>query len=377
MPDFKLPLVRWETSPAYEFILSLSVWANLDDRELYEVGNSWFKEIKQHTAPDLLRRIEVFGQNCDKLWVHLLGFVYDCPLPRDIPAVLAYLDKVEAPEIKLRLAGYYLRYFRRATPPQIMIRAVNGDRQAQQEFLATSYPEDAGWQAALRGLLATEAETIKTELLQILEGWYNQVFATRQSQLMPLIERDAQRHREILNVQPEIDIVEVVTSGWQYVPEPGITNIVLIPSVVIRPFVHNLDQNETKFFCYPIAAENLVIDSEEPSPRLVKLLKALADERRLRILRYLTSGEYTLQQLSEHFETGKTLMLHHLVLLRAAGLVYLRGGTSKRYSLRFAELAEITRLLSAYLPEQPAPTDPRGEQGPGQETKMPARFVKE
>jgi DNA-binding transcriptional ArsR family regulator len=371
MQQFKSPLVRWETGPAYEFILSLGVWANLENRELYEIGNDWFKEITASATPDLLKRIEVFGQNCDKIWAHLLGFVYDCPLPRDVLALLAYLGKTEAAEIKLRLAGYYLRYFRRNTSPQTIIRAVNGDRPAQQEFLATSYPEDAGWQAALRRLLPVEAESLKTELLEILEGWYKQVFATRQSQLMPLIERDAQSNRELLNAQSEIDIVEVVTNGWQYIPEPGITNIVLIPSVVIRPLVHSLDQNETKFFCYSVAAENLVIDSDEPSPRLVKLLKALADERRLRILRYLTIGEYTLQQLSEHFEIGKTLMLHHLVILRSVGLIHLRGGTSKRYSLRYGVLPEVSRLLSAYLPEQPTRAGYNQEQ---KGTKSPVKL---
>lgn len=88
-----------------------------------------------------------------------------------------------------------------------------------------------------------------------------------------------------------------------------------------------------------------------PPPRLVRVLKALGDERRLRILHRLGEGEFTLQELSTHFDTGNTTMLHHLVILRAAGLVEVRG-TAKRYRMRREPLDDLPRFIDLYLPSQ-------------------------
>jgi DNA-binding transcriptional ArsR family regulator len=344
--------LRIETGIAYEFILSLCAWSDLRNREVYEVEADWFKAIEKKIQPELLSSIETFSGNSYKVWAHLLGVAYDCPKKNKVSDFLDYLQTVSALEIKRCLAGYYMRYFRRKTSPQTILDAVGGDLAAQKEFLRTSYPEDSEWQLALRYLLPLSAENVKRELLELLTAWYEQVFNAQEAQLLPLIELDAQSKRVLLNLKSPSEIIELVTNGWQYAPEPGVTNIVLIPSVISRPFLHNVDQNETKFFSYPVAPENLVLDAEEPSPYLVKLLKALADERRLRVLRRLATGEYTLQELTEHFEMGKTLMHHHLVILRSAGLIYLRGGSTKRYSLKPSALAELQRLLGVYLPEK-------------------------
>ena len=94
-------------------------------------------------------------------------------------------------------------------------------------------------------------------------------------------------------------------------------------------------------------------DFEVPSVRLVRLVKALGDERRLRILKRLATGSYTLQQLADYFDVGKTLMHHHLVVLRAAGLVHLLGDDNKKYRLRRDTLAQLAPLLEGYLLDKP------------------------
>ena len=56
-------------------------------------------------------------------------------------------------------------------------------------------------------------------------------------------------------------------------------------------------------------------------PRLLTLLQALADEKRLRILEALTEGEACVCDLQESLEMGQSLLSHHLKVLREAGLV--------------------------------------------------------
>jgi DNA-binding transcriptional ArsR family regulator len=94
-------------------------------------------------------------------------------------------------------------------------------------------------------------------------------------------------------------------------------------------------------------------DDDAPPPRLVTLARALGDERRLRILRRLTAGSFTLQELADDFGVPKTTLLHHLVILRSAGLVRVEAGANGRYSVQPGTPAELHRLLDRYLPAVP------------------------
>jgi DNA-binding transcriptional ArsR family regulator len=92
------------------------------------------------------------------------------------------------------------------------------------------------------------------------------------------------------------------------------------------------------------------VAGEEPPPRLLRLLKAVSDERRLRLLKRLTTGEYTLQQLGTDLGMSKTLTRHHLVVLRSAGLVRVRSsGSTQQYCLRRDSVVAVGSLLASYL----------------------------
>jgi DNA-binding transcriptional ArsR family regulator len=118
---------------------------------------------------------------------------------------------------------------------------------------------------------------------------------------------------------------------------------------VARPQTRSFEHHEATFLVYPVADEGLSADRAHPSPRLVRTLKALADERRLRVLKRLTDGSYTLQELADHFGVGSTTMFHHLVILRSAGLVRQSSGSAKRYTLRLQEVSDLSHLLEDYL----------------------------
>ncbi len=132
-------------------------------------------------------------------------------------------------------------------------------------------------------------------------------------------------------------------------PEPGIQHVVLIPTLVERPLIHTIDHHDVRFICYPVADESVAGDPDAPPERLVRLGKAIGDERRLRILRRLAEGNWTLQELADHFGIPKTTILHHLIVLRSSGLVALRGGSDKRYRLRPEVIPEVSELLHAFV----------------------------
>ena len=54
---------------------------------------------------------------------------------------------------------------------------------------------------------------------------------------------------------------------------------------------------------------------------LLRVLQALSDENRLRILEVLRGGEHCVCELQASLEMGQSLLSHHLRVLREAGLV--------------------------------------------------------
>jgi DNA-binding transcriptional ArsR family regulator len=328
--------------------MALGVVSDVEGRETYELDAAWFERVRQRASPELLAHIKALTAS-DKPWAHLVSLAYEAPPPRDVPAFLAQLDQTDAMEVRLRFLGYYVRAVRRLTPPDIIMAAAAGDRQAQESFLRTSFPGDGGWQETLRAVLPLDAETTKSQVLEILRSWHDQVFRSLEGEIMPILERDAESKLALLRAGSAERVLAAALPGFDYLPEPGLQRVLLIPSFVLRPQIHSLDHADTKIFVYSVADESIAAGSDAPNPRLLRLAKALGDERRLRILKRLTAEDLTLHELATHFGVSDTTMLHHLIILRGAGLVRVRGGAGKRYRLERHVIPEMGRLLQTYL----------------------------
>ena len=349
-PGRRQPLiVEIEASPAYEFLMSLRAISEVEHHAEYEVGKEWFDDIRKKASPDLLALIEQFSFHSCEIWEHMLGLVYDSPDPRDVPAFIAHIEAIDPLEIRLHMLGYYIRQHCRVTPPEIIFQAAQGDIEAQRKLLKTSFPDDAQWQRTLRWLLSLEQLATKNLLLEIFHGWYDEVFREQESYIMPILARDVEAKLALKLTHSAEQLIEMAT-GWEYVPEPGIRRVVLVPSYIMRPWNSEVERHDTVIFCYPVAEESISADENVPPARLVKLAKALADERRLRILKKLATGSYTLQEMAEDLGVAKTTAHHHIITLRSAGLVRMNL-SDKRWSLRQYMVNNVGELLNTYLKE--------------------------
>jgi DNA-binding transcriptional ArsR family regulator len=344
------PSLEIEASPAHEFLLTLELIASDHHKseQPYEVGEQWIEMMREKATPALLNAIREVGAEACEVFTYLMGLAYDCPPPRDVPGFLAHLEAIDPFELRLHMFGYYQRKFRRNTPLDIMLQAAEGDEEAQQQFLRTSSPEDSCRQTMLRQLFTQEPLETKKQIQDILESGYERVFRDLEPQIMPIIERDAEAKRALSQTISLERLVEVATNGFELVPEPGLRKVVLIPSYVERPWNHPTEYQDAKIFIYPVADESIAEDTSTPPPRLVRLIKALADERRLRILKMLMNGSYTLQEIADDFGAAKTTMHHHLAILRAAGLVLVQSD-EKLYSLRQINMPDINQMIDSYL----------------------------
>ena len=353
------PALVVEVAPAYEMLQSLVVAFDETDADTYEVGPEWIADIRARAGDELLARINAVAyDNADSLR-HLLGLAYDTPAPRDVPAFLAHLRETEADELKLHLVQFYARETRRLTPPTVIRAAVGGDAAARDEFLRTNSPEWESWTEYLRNVIDADGEWLKTELLACLEQWYERVWKVEALTIMPILERDADAKRELQRTLPIDRFVTTATNGVEFAPRPGVDRVVMVPSFVQRPLVSYVEFGEVLILAYPVADESVTADTDTPPLRLVRLSKALGDEKRLRILRALADGEKTLMELAETFGAAKTTMHHHMIVLRSAGLVSVGVG-SKRYRLRHETVPDVGALLSGYLGAATGPSAASG-----------------
>ncbi|HYB00922.1 MAG TPA: ArsR family transcriptional regulator [Ktedonobacteraceae bacterium] len=344
--------VEIEASPAYEFLMTLCTYNGVEHQSEFEVGKEWFDDIRKKASPDLLALVEHFSFHSLDIWEHLLGLVYNSPAPRDVPTFISYVEAMDPLELRLHLLGYYVREHCRVTSPEIIFQAAQGDIEAQKKLIKTSFPDDSEWQRTLLWLLSLEPGATKNLFVKIFHGWYDEVFRDQEAYIMSILRRDVEAKQALKLTHSAEQLIEIAT-GWEYVPEPGIKRIVLVPSYINRPWNSDAELNDTVIFCYPVAEESISADKNAPPARLVKLAKALADERRLRILKKLATGSFTLQELADDQGVAKTTVHHHMITLRSAGLVRMNL-SDKRWSLRQYTVNNVGELLSTYL-RDPSP----------------------
>jgi DNA-binding transcriptional ArsR family regulator len=364
------PLLSVEVSAAYELLHSMVVTLEADDAETYEIGPDWIAEIRRRAGDDLLDRMRDVAFGEPDTFRHLAGLVYDTPAPNDVTAFLAHLRATDPDEIRLHLVQFYARETRRRTPPAVIRAALGGDAQATAEFLRTAQPEWAPQTEYLRSVLAADPAELKSELISCVERWDERVWRSESLTIMPILERDADAKRELQRDLPIDRFIPTATNGIEFAPRPGVDRLVMVPSFVQRPVNSYVEFGEVLIIIYPVADESVSADRDTPPRRLVRLSKALGDEKRLRILRTLADGEKTLMELAEMFGVAKTTMHHHMIVLRSAGLVSVGVG-SKHYRLRRETVPDVGALLSGYLDAAPGPSAASGPPAAGRRTASP------
>ena len=343
--------------PAYEFLLSVTAFVTPHRVDSYDLGPSWFADAETALGPAESAGLRALTSGCEHVFVRLLSVAHDLPAPGGVTELLAHLDAMSAAELRLTLLGYYSRRTRRRATPEAIAAAASGDPDAQRSFV-TATADGPECEAALRTLLGTPPADLRTAVLERLAAWGDRFFVGQMATIGPVLEREVDRLRHRAAELDRDRFLEEATNGGSVVAEPGTDTIEVFPHWSLRPWNVFWEHGSSQIVGVPVPAEHASVDPDDPPDRLVSLAKALGDERRLRILRRLSGGSYTLQELADHFAIPKTTLLHHLVMLRAAGIVRVGPGTAGRYSLRPEVPRELQRLLEAYLPVVP-PDRPR------------------
>jgi hypothetical protein len=256
----------------------------------------------------------------------------------DIATVLRRLEETPPSDLKLTMLGFERTPDRRDAA---LYRAVaSGDRAAVATFLKLAATEDR--EAEVEPVLRLTATELRRLVMAALTDLPSDLYGGPGAAEM--LERDATevRNRLVDSVGVE-GVIEQLTRGLMYRPEPGITEVVLVPSLVHRPWTLVLDHARRKVFCYSCR-----LDAELTAPDLglIAIYRALGDGTRLRILRRLATGQASVAQMSDQLHLAKSTVHEHLLSLRSAGLVRLRP--SGGFEL-VPELPDLNWMLKEFL----------------------------
>lgn len=332
--------------PAYDLILSVWALQCEDGCDTYELGEDWFGNLRAKLSDAETAKLEELGDG--EIWIGLLSIVPELPENSDIDAFLDHLAAFDPLELRLRIIQHKDIYPASLTP--VATAAAAGEPKAIEELIShESMDEHKRWQDSLRLLLEMSPEETRKRMVGVLRAFQERGFREHEAEMTVALRRDAETKRAMADEMSPDRLIEVATNGIAIEAGRDLRKVRLVPSVVIRPWVLITEHEDLRILFYPVAIEHLDSDPGAPPEWLVKRYKALGDERRLRILRRLSEGPASLQELADFVDVAKSTAHHHMVLLRTAGLVKITLGADKQYSLREEVLSEIGGMLRSYV----------------------------
>lgn len=190
-------------------------------------------------------------------------------------------------------------------------------------------------------------DILKDHLTTLMQAWYEVIIKPDETYFLSMLKKDFKAKSAMMERLTAERFVEW-TIGTTYLPEPTITHVLLIPQYIYRPWTVEADGINTKIFYYPISDESIAEDKDiyAPAFTLVQGYKALGDEVRLKIIKFLYEGDKTLQELTEKLDMAKSTVHHHLSLLRSVRIVRI---VNSMYQLNKDALFSMESDLKIYL----------------------------
>ncbi len=345
---------------SYEIVLTLWNAFNPKESANLDLGSGWAKEVIAATPDDLVADIESLGGPYCTVWLTVLGLISSAPHPHDPISVFDWIGQLNPQRLRRWILGYIGEQFamkgRDNCPTSAQIeQAAEGDMDAVHEIISV-YKDDE--RSHLLSIFEMEPEVLRDRLANTLKRFRTEVYAEYEEEFSTAVARAAAARRAVATRDDAKTVIEQVTNGLDFEIPRGVTRVVLVPSVVLRP-LSLIDQHRGVLMVfYAMADEFINTNPEAPPSWLVRTYKALSDEKRLRILRRLSEGETSLDELTKLLDISKSTVHHHISVLRGAGLIRVQirhnasGKESHCYGLREQALGDASIFLDSYMRPQ-------------------------
>jgi DNA-binding transcriptional ArsR family regulator len=300
--------VHIEYAQAYELLMSLFAFADLKNHQRLDLGSEWGTRVEEQVGQDFVRELTEAGYAKTSWVLELLA--WQCPGAKDVDGFLWWLGGLSVGEIYELLAPY----------SEAKVRPIPPDLKSRRDMS-----------------------------LRLLNHWNDAYFKGFDPGIAARLKIDAEEKRQWAERMSITELVEVATNGIVLDPVVSRDLVVLAPQYHFSPWNVSLTLQGLKVIFY--AADVAPTEAGEPSTGLLRLTRGLADESRLRILRYVAGERRTFTDLVRFTGLAKSTVHQHMVLLRASGLVRMHEAEdgSISYSLRTDGVDSLGDRLSSYF----------------------------
>ena len=330
-------------SAGAELLRLIGVLVDVEGTDNYDVGPDRIEQVRRRLPDGVLEQLHELDVVDNSF--HVLSLLAaELPAPCGVDELLAELDADPGVAWRMLLGHHAGRHERGSR--QLGERISLGDTDAIDAVRSWDVPDDE----PLGQLLAVTPEAHGEQLISAICA-VRPLWDELEPEAMGAISRDVAYRQSQLDDGRDIgSIVLEATNGYELAPEAGVQRVVLLPSYWIRPWIVLGARHDAEVITTVVADQFVSLPSEAPSPALLRLFKALADESRLKLLRRMSTGPISLTEATAELDVAKATAHHHLSILRQAGLVATRGeGRSSRYSLREDPPDAAREALASYV----------------------------
>ena len=342
------PRVRIAHGTAFDVVLAAAAVADPVWRDTFEAGQRSFAQVVSSAGDDLVRRAARFGRFG---WINLIGLMGFDPEPWDLSRLIGAVETATAEDLHLSVIGGNRRQLLELIDEPTLRSALRGPGTARDTLAAAGDSqrlviESAPW------LLDTPSEKVQETLLAVLRDWRDLVLpAAAERELASTLREQASAARAVLADTSGRGFLETAIGGLHYDPA-GLDLVVSVSTPQVAPIVVVVDGSRYTTIVHPPVGPSR---GDDHDARLLELGRAVGDRTRMQLLSLLRGGERTAVELANGMRSPRTTLLHHLAILRAAGLIDVnvtRGGATI-YRLRPEAFAELSGAAQAFVGEVP------------------------
>ncbi len=346
------PDIIWDQGTAYDLFVSLWILHRPDE---FGLRPSWAAGVRSR-LPSNLR--DVLEQTQSFMSVPM-RWIYGLPEPKDADVVLSALETL-APEDRLQ---------------ELIFGETGGDtNETAYRQLLLSLDGKQRLTAKIEGQIQDfhkkSKKVTRTTVRDIFDAWSNRqqfgellfqaikayvenFFREEEGRIRPVQQKGLEKAQSLAREKDLLSLLEELSSGVRMDWIMEMSQVILVPSLWSSPFVFfDALDDQTEMVLFGARPKDVALVPGEVVPEaLLNALKALADPTRLRILRHLLAGPSTPSELAKTLRLRAPTVIHHLHILRLAGLVLVTvsAKAERRYAARMEGVLITLNSIEEFL----------------------------
>lgn len=291
-------------SRKFEFMSSLHSYICRKSHKKIDLTPNWARDVRQQITPELCAMLDELEVNGDWKFTYLLILLSTGK--EEISEVIDWLQMLSAGDLYELFAPY-----------------------------GNQFPANMG--------------KFQQRMIAVFSEWNRQYFEKSAPAIHHLLLEHYQERQAAMARMDQEAFIDETTNGLVFEPVPGVDKLLLVPQYHFQP-MNVIIQYGNVIFCHYSSRTDCQQENFMPAHDF-RMIRAISEKSRLRILRYLHQGPRTFIEIVREMKLSKGITHDHISKLRSAGLIYvhIQGETASEYSLRRKALYEFQSKLIDYI----------------------------